>query len=208
TDLQVKVRGFRVELGEVEAALLRLPGIHGAAADVRGGTVAAYVVASAQIDEDEVRAALAATLPEHMVPSSILTVDALPLTPNGKLDRAALPDPRPASSRERAALETETERALAALWTELLGVEDVGAEDSFFALGGHSLLAMQLMSRVRLAMEVELPLRTLFEAPRLRALAAQVDALRDEMLAAQLGELDEAELDALLAAAETGGQEG
>ncbi len=208
TDLQVKVRGFRVELGEVEAALLRLPGIHGAAADVRGGTVAAYVVASAEIDEDAVRAALAATLPEHMVPSAVVAVDALPLTPNGKLDRAALPDPQHASAGERAALETETERALAALWTELLGVEDVGAEDSFFALGGHSLLAMQLMSRVRVGMEVELPLRTLFEAPRLRALAARVDALRDEMLAAQLGELDEAELDALLAAAESGGQDG
>jgi amino acid adenylation domain-containing protein len=204
-DLQVKVRGFRVELGEVEAALLRFPGVRGAAADVRGGALAAYVVASAGIDADAVRAALAETLPEHMVPSAVVVVDALPLTPNGKLDRAALPDPRPSSTEAHAAPETETERELAALWTELLGVEGIGAEDSFFALGGHSLLAMQLMSRVRQAMEIELPLRTLFEAPRLRALAARVDALRDEMLAARLGELDEAELDALLAAAETAG---
>ena len=204
-DLQVKVRGFRVELGEVEAALLRHPGIRGAAADVRGGALAAYVVASAEIDVDALRAALAETLPEHMVPSAVVIIDALPLTPNGKLDRAALPDPRPASTEAHAAPETETERALAALWTELLGVDAVGAEDSFFALGGHSLLAMQLMSRVRQAMEIELPLRTLFEAPRLRALAARVDTLRDEALAAALGDLDEAELDALLAAAETAG---
>jgi amino acid adenylation domain-containing protein len=208
-DLQVKVRGFRVELGEVEAALLRLPGIRGAAADVRGGALAAYVVSSAEVDADAVRAALGEALPEHMVPSAVVTVDALPLTPNGKLDRAALPDPRPSSTRAHAAPETETERELAALWAELLGVDGVGAEDSFFALGGHSLLAMQLMSRVRQSMEIELPLRTLFEAPRLRALAARVDALRDELLAARLGELDEAELDALLAAAETaGGQDG
>jgi amino acid adenylation domain-containing protein len=202
-DLQVKVRGFRVELGEVEAALLRLPGICGAAVDVRGGALAAYVVASDGIDAEAVRAAVAKTLPEHMVPSAVAVVDALPLTPNGKLDRAALPDARPASTGVHVPPETETERELAALWTELLGVDTVGAEDSFFALGGHSLLAMQLVSRVRQATEIELPLRTLFEAPRLRAMAARVDALRDERLAARLGELDEAELDALLAAAET-----
>ncbi|HVH12738.1 MAG TPA: phosphopantetheine-binding protein, partial [Longimicrobium sp.] len=152
---------------------------------------------------DAIRATLGETLPEHMVPAAIVAVDVLPLTPNGKLDRTALPDPQITSADGRTAPETETERELAALWKDLLRVEDVGAEDSFFALGGHSLLAMQLVSRVRQSMEVELPLRTLFEAPRLRALAARVDALRDEILAAQLGELDDAELDALLAAADT-----
>jgi acyl carrier protein len=201
-DQQVKVRGFRVELGEVEAALLRLPGVRAAAADVRGGAIAAYVVASGDVDAGAADQALRRALPEHTVPSAILRIDALPLTANGKLDRAALPDPRHASAESKQPPETETEIELAALWSELLEVDEIGADDSFFALGGHSLRAMQLVSRVRQAMDVELPLRDVFEAPRLRAMAAAVDLLRDEALAAQLAELDPEELEALLAAAE------
>jgi amino acid adenylation domain-containing protein len=203
-DKQVKVRGFRVELGEVEAALLRLPGVRAAAADVRGGAMAAYVVAEGDVDADAAHQALSRTLPEHMVPAAIVRIDALPLTQNGKLDRAALPDPRQPSAEARERPETETEIELAALWSELLEVEaeEIGAEDSFFALGGHSLRAMQLVSRIRQAMDVELPLREVFEVPRLRAMAAAVDLLRDEALAAQLAELDPEELEALLAAAQ------
>jgi len=209
-DLQVKLRGVRVELGEVEAALLRLDGVRAVAADARGGVLAAYVVAPGGIDPAAARAALSRSLPEHLVPSAVVPMATLPLTPNGKLDRAALPDPHLPTAGDPVLPETETERALAGIWTELLDVDEVGAEDSFFALGGHSLRAMQLVSRVRERVEVELPLRAVFEAPRLRALAARIDALRDQALAGlaeELGALDEAALEALLGPAKPAGGE-
>ncbi|HEX6037550.1 amino acid adenylation domain-containing protein, partial [Longimicrobium sp.] len=190
TDFQVKVRGFRVEPGEIESALAALPSVAEAAVVAREDRLVAYVTArgGARLEPSGLREALVRTLPEHMVPAAFVVLDALPRTTSGKVDRRALPAPAEADGEARAAFAepaTETERALAAAWSEVLKVEGVGADDSFFALGGHSLRAMQLVSRVRAAIEVELPLRTIFEAPRLRDLAARVDALRHQARASE-----------------------
>ncbi|HEX7238835.1 MAG TPA: amino acid adenylation domain-containing protein, partial [Longimicrobiaceae bacterium] len=128
---------------------------------------------------EELREHLRARLPEHMVPPVLVPLDELPLTPNGKLDRRALPDPEP-GSRVRVHVEprTETEEILSGIWCGVLRVDRVGVRESFFSLGGHSLLAMRVVSRVRQALGVELPLRALFEATTVAALAERVDALR------------------------------
>ena len=185
-DHQVKVRGYRVELGEIEAALAAHPGVRAAAVALRelepgDERLVAYLVAppgAAAASPEELDAGLRERLPAYMVPSLYVVLDALPLNRNGKVDRSALPDPGRAARRRSgggAPLSTAGERALAELWVELLHVDGVGAEDDFFDLGGHSLLATQLISRVRRRFEVELPLRSLFEAPRLRDLAARID---------------------------------
>jgi amino acid adenylation domain-containing protein len=186
-DAQVKVRGFRVEPGETEAALQRLSGVREAAVQAREDVpgemrLVAYVVAAGgAADAAPLRAALRDTLPEYMVPGAFVFLDALPVLPNGKLDRAALPAPEgTASGVEYVEPRTETERGVAEIWADVLGVERVGAHDDFFALGGHSLLATRLISRVRGAFGVELPLRAVFEAPTVEGLAARVEALRRE----------------------------
>ncbi|MFL5537701.1 MAG: AMP-binding enzyme, partial [Longimicrobiaceae bacterium] len=201
TDTQVKVRGYRVEPGEVEAALRAHPGVHDAAVGARpdpAGTrrlVAWVVPASAQgMDPAALRGWLAARLPEWMVPAAWVVVDALPITPNGKLDRAALPDPdghAHAAAAEYVEPSTDTERELAAVWREVLQVERVGAGDAFFALGGHSLLAMQLASRVHQQLGVELPLPAFFDHPRLADMAARIDEAREAELATLLAEVEE-----------------
>ncbi|MEU3624240.1 hypothetical protein BS329_35280 [Amycolatopsis coloradensis] len=178
-DHQVKLRGFRVEPGEVEAALAALPGIRRAAVAAHGlGTQAAaltaYVVGEPVGD---VRAALAAVLPAHLVPSRVVRLDALPSTPNGKLDRNALPaagGARPELDNAYVAPAAGTETVLAAIWSELLGVDRVGTHDDFFALGGHSLLATQLVARVRRELGADLALRTLFDSPTISALAREL----------------------------------
>jgi amino acid adenylation domain-containing protein len=177
-DEQVKIRGFRIELGEIEAALLSHGGLREVAAIVREDVpgekrIVAYLVGEA--DAESLRAHLRTRLPEYMVPSAFVQVDALPLTPNGKLDRKALPAPDYASD---AYVEprTPTEQALSAIWRDVLQVERVGAMDNFFELGGHSLLATRMMARIRRDMGVELPLRAVFEAPVLADLAVRVDA--------------------------------
>ena len=207
-DRQLKVRGFRIEPGEVEAALAAHPSVRAAVVDARGQGAArrlvAWVVptdASAEARENgavsasapsqrahalthprtvvsaaELREHLSRTLPEHMVPSAFVAVDALPLTPNGKVDRAALPAPQAADSGPARPL-TPTEEMIAGIWAELLGAQRVGPDDGFFDLGGHSLPASQVVARIRGAFGVELPLRALFESPRLAELAARVDAL-------------------------------
>ncbi len=181
-DHQVKVRGFRIEPGEIEVALCRHPAVGEAAVlavSVTGEpTLVAYV---APASDQEVPSAsdlarwLRDSLPAFMVPSVFVPLAALPRTTNGKLDRAALPAPAPAA-RRLAAPQTATEELLAQIWAEILGVETVGAEDSFFELGGHSLLAARLMSRIRTAFGRDFPLRELFEAPTVRALAACLEA--------------------------------
>ncbi|HEX5870735.1 MAG TPA: condensation domain-containing protein, partial [Longimicrobium sp.] len=178
-DFQVKLRGNRVELGEVESALLRIASVREAAAVVRGDALAAFVVAAegAEIDPAALRDALRVELPEFMVPSTIVRLDALPLNDNGKVNRKALPDPEPAAATAGEAPVTETERALAAIWAELLG-RPVSRSDGFFDLGGHSLLAMQLLARLRRTFDIDVPIRAVFEASSLREMAARIGSVR------------------------------
>ncbi|MFE6286377.1 amino acid adenylation domain-containing protein [Streptomyces sp. NPDC057877] len=174
TDHQVKLRGQRVELGEIEAALAARPGVDGACALVHQDRLVGYVTGTA--DPAAVRAALARELPEHMVPAAVIPLDAFPLSPNGKLDRRELPAPvfagdegarRPANAREA---------ALTRLFAEVLDVERAGPDEAFFDLGGTSLLAVRLVTRVREEFGVELTIGSLFEAPTPAALATRLDA--------------------------------
>ncbi|MEW2546247.1 amino acid adenylation domain-containing protein [Streptomyces sp. NPDC047002] len=179
SDRQVKVRGHRVETGEIESALRALPGVAAAAVALvapDGGheRLSAYLVPHPGGERPEpaaVRAALAATLPEHMVPTAYAVVDRLPLTPNGKLDTGRLPAARPLAPAG-AAPRTQDERRMCALFADVLGTRPPGRDDNFFLLGGHSLLATRLIGRVRAAFGVELPVRTLFETPTPAGLAA------------------------------------
>jgi amino acid adenylation domain-containing protein len=185
-DHQVKLRGFRVELGEVEAALAGLAGVRQALALVRPSPagdprLVAWTIPEEGATPDAVglRAALRRALPGHMVPGEIVILSAWPLTPNGKIDRAALPAPTwGAGHVADEPPRTPTEELLAAVWREVLGVPKVARGDGFFALGGHSLLATRVVSRIRAVLGVEVPLRELFDAPTLEALAARIDAER------------------------------
>ncbi|HEY7511066.1 MAG TPA: amino acid adenylation domain-containing protein, partial [Vicinamibacteria bacterium] len=183
-DFQVKVRGFRIELGEVEAALLAHPAVMDAvvvAREDRPGDqrLVAYLVGPAPAGE--LRRHLLGRLPEYMVPSAFVTLPALPLSPNGKVDRRALPAPGDGGLAPRGGvLRTPSEEALAAIWEGVLRRAPVGPDDNFFELGGHSLLATQVIAQVRKTLGAELPLRAMFEAPTVRALAARVDAARRE----------------------------
>ncbi|HEX2187823.1 MAG TPA: condensation domain-containing protein, partial [Longimicrobiaceae bacterium] len=182
TDAQVKVRGFRIEPGEVEARLGEHPGVCEAVVlareDAPGETrLVAYVVGGA--DAEALREHLRRSLPEYMVPGAFVMLDRLPLTPNGKLHREALPASEATAGEARhVGPRTPVEEVLAGIWAEVLRLERVGVAESFFDLGGHSLLAMQVVSRVREVFDVELPVRALFEAPSVAELAERVEALR------------------------------
>ena len=195
-DRQVKVRGFRVEPGEVECALLAVPGVREAAVALRGEgaerRLVAYAVPEpgAPLSPGAVRDALRERLPEHMLPDAVVPLDALPLTPNGKVDRDALPEPAFAPAGAYVAPRTPAEEVVAAAWTELLGVERVGVDDDFFALGGHSLLATRLVTRLRELFRVEVPLRAVFEAPTVAGLAARVTAAEGTPVLPQIGAAD------------------
>jgi amino acid adenylation domain-containing protein/non-ribosomal peptide synthase protein (TIGR01720 family) len=186
SDSQVKVRGHRVELGEVEAALNALPGVREAVVlareDRRTGEprLAAYLLAPAgeAADPRWLRQALGERLPEPMIPADFVAVEAWPLTSTGKIDRQALPEPpavRPAPRGVDGEPGTPLEELLCGLWAEVLGLERVGVDDDFFALGGHSLLATQLLSRIRQVGAVEMPLRAVFEAPTAAAMAGRLE---------------------------------
>jgi amino acid adenylation domain-containing protein len=183
-DEQVKVRGFRIEPGEIEARLAEHPAVREAVVLVREDApgdrrLVAYVVGDAAAGADVLRAHLSERLPEYMVPSAFMVLESLPLTPNGKLDRRALPAPDFASAQGRyVAPRTPVEEVLAESWAEVLRVERVGVEESFFALGGHSLLATRVVSRIREVFGVEVPLRALFEGPTVASLAGRVEEMR------------------------------
>jgi amino acid adenylation domain-containing protein len=186
-DLQVKVRGFRIETGEIESVLMEHPAVAKAAVVLRqdtavGATLAAYLVprGDAATPAAELFALLRSRLPEYMVPASITCLTELPLTANGKLNRRALPSPLPLSEAQRpfVAPRSDSEAAIAAIWSTLLGRHAVSVHDDFFQLGGHSLLAARGAAMVRAAFAVSLPLADLFEHPTVERLAAAVDRLR------------------------------
>ena len=179
-DFQVKIRGFRIELGEIEARLLEHAGVREAVVLAREDSagdkrLVAYYTGGEELGAEALRAHLAASLPDYMVPAAYVRLDALPLTPNGKLDRKALPAPDGAAyaSRRYEAPRGEVEETLARLWAELLKVERVGRHDNFFELGGHSLLAAQLVGALR-QNGMEVSLRQLFAHPTIEGIAYQI----------------------------------
>jgi amino acid adenylation domain-containing protein len=210
-DFQVKIRGFRVEVAEVEGALLSLPTVQEAvvvAREDRPGErrLVAYLVPTARPAPtvSALRQALAATVPDYMVPAAFVVVDTLPKTPGGKVDRPALPAPgraRPALDQPLVAPRTPVEAAVGAIWREVLGLDEVGMHDNFFDLGGHSLAVSQVIARVTETFHVDLPMRILFEAPTVADLAAAIadrlaqglDRNTRERLLAELDGLSEAE---------------
>jgi acyl carrier protein len=183
-DNQVKVRGYRIELGEVEAVLEAHPKVREAVAAVRQGQdgekrLFGYVVKEGEEApaEWELRKYMRELVPDFMVPSEFIVMEEMPLTVNGKVDRSALPerDGRLRQQEHQAvAARNETEEALAAVWREALGVNEVGVTDSFFDLGGHSLLGIQLIAKVTERFGVELPLSSLFESPTIEGLAESI----------------------------------
>jgi amino acid adenylation domain-containing protein len=184
-DHQVKIRGFRIELGEVESALNQHPSIRESIVLARervpgDKNLVAYVVAKqgAAPTTSDLRSFVKQKLPEWMVPSVFVLLDALPITPNGKVDRKSLPTAgpqRPELTQRYAEPRTPVEELLAEIWAEILKLESVGIHDNFFELGGHSLLAMQIVSRLRERLRIDLPLRALFEAPTVVELAARIE---------------------------------
>ena len=182
-DHQIKLRGFRIELGEIESVLSKHSGVRQclvmACQDEMGTTrLVAYFVAQEGADpsSDELAGHLKQSLPEYMIPSAFLVLDAFPLTPNGKIDRKRLPAPdyQQNAGEGYVAPRTPTEEKVAAIWAEVLHLDRVGATDDFFAIGGHSLLAAQVISRLRQALEIEIPLKAMFESPKLEVLAARI----------------------------------
>jgi acyl carrier protein len=203
-DHQVKIRGFRIELGEIEAAIKQHSAVRDTVVVVQENDSGDKQLVGYVVEErgsgpaaDELRNVLRQKLPDYMIPGAIVIVDAFPLTPNGKLDRNALPRP----DREGSASETyepprtPAEETMAKIWADVLKVERVGVHDNFFDLGGHSLLATKVISRVRATFHIDLPLRSLFQAPTVAGLVAiitedQAKSLDDEALDRMLTELE------------------
>jgi acyl carrier protein len=199
-DHQVKLRGFRIELGEIEAALLAHAALKSCVVIGREDSspasgrpdqrLVAYLVPApgAALDQEALRAALRTTLPDYMIPSHFITLDALPLTPNGKIDRRALPAPTVAPG-ERVIVPPQTpfEEIVAEVWSEVLTVDPISIHDNFFSLGGHSLLATQVMWRIRERFDLTLPVRVIFQQPTIAGLASCVE----EAVLAELAELDD-----------------
>jgi acyl carrier protein len=192
-DNQVKIRGFRIELGEIEAVLAQHPAVRNTVVLAREDpstvlgtclsaslrTLVAYVVSNQELSlsTSELLSFLKEKLPDYMIPSAFVMLDTLPLTPNGKVDRGALPAPdqsRPEQEVPFVPPHTPTEKTIAEIWAQVLKLDKVGIYDNFFDLGGHSLLATQVVSRIRSAFNLELPLRSLFEKPTVAGLAEAI----------------------------------
>lgn len=205
-DHQVKVRGFRIELGEIESQLNQHPTINNAIVTTQQDSSDSSFLVGYFITEkpeasptgNDLREHLIQTLPDYMIPNAFIQLDAFPLTPNGKIDRKALPAPgRKQLQSEKGVVppRNEFEEILAEVWEEVLPIDPIGIYDNFFNLGGHSLLATQVVSRIRDRFEIELPVRTLFEAPTIAELSLRVE----QILIAEIEALDEAETNELLA---------
>ncbi len=193
-DEQVKVRGYRIELGEIESQLLKYEPVQAAVVVAREAReegsgnkyLCAYIVAEQELNVSDLRKHLAKELPEYMIPSYFVPLEKIPLTSNGKVDKKELPAPD-GSLHAAAAYEApgnNTEEVLAIIWQELLGIDQVGVHDNFFHLGGHSLKATVLVSRIHKAMDVEVPLREVFQRPTIRELAEYIDGARKNIYAA------------------------
>jgi len=204
-DFQVKIRGMRVELGEIEVELKQHPAVREAAVILakqgQESRLAAYVVFQPEqaVDSKQMREFLHERLPEHMLPSSFVVLDAFPLTPSGKIDRRALPEPGKdlGLNEGYVAPRTDLEEVLAGIFSEVLQLERVGVFDDFFALGGHSLLATQISSRIRECLHTELSVRKIFEEPTIGGLAramlgSEIDQGRIEHNAKLLVEISRA----------------
>jgi acyl carrier protein len=184
-DLQVKIRGFRIELGDIEAALLQYPQIREVTVDVyevspTDKRLVAYLIpqSDAVPTLSELRDFLKSKLPEYMVPSFFMFLDALPLTPNGKLDRNALPEPdmnRQVLDTDFIAPSSPVEKLLAEIWSKVLNINRIGTHDNFFELGGQSLLATQVLIRVGEQLSMDIPLTALFEKPTIAELAKLIE---------------------------------
>ncbi|MDF2723024.1 MAG: diguanylate cyclase, partial [Paenibacillus sp.] len=180
-DHQIKIRGFRIEISEIEAVLSRYPGLIQGAVVVREDQpgdkrLVAYFVANEAVDVAALRDHMAAELPDYMVPSAFVAMEQFPQTPNGKLDRKALPAPHYSAGSAGRGARTPQEEMLCELFAEILGLPKVGIDDDFFELGGHSLLAGRLVSRIREALQVELGIASLFEAPTVAGIAKRIDS--------------------------------
>ncbi len=199
-DHQVKMRGFRIELGDIEAALLRQPGVREcvvvARDDGTGAKCLVAYVAPANLQGPPLRAALDLALPAYMIPSAFVSLAALPLTPNGKIDRSALPAPEArVAAAQYVGPRTSGEALLCRVWCDVLRLERVGIHDNFFELGGHSLLATQVVSRIFRQIALDLPVRALFDAPTVALLAerlaiAQLNSANGDELMSLLSEVE------------------
>jgi amino acid adenylation domain-containing protein len=235
SDYQVKIRGFRVELGEIERALAAHPAVREVVAVAREtGTRDKVIVAYLSPEQEkqdwalsgsDLRKYLQAKLPEYMIPSAYVLLEKMPLTPNGKLDQRALPPPEYEAEQEYLSPRTEIERGLVAVFSEVLGRERVGVNDNFFELGGHSLLATQALTRITEKFKVEVPFKRLFETPTVGGLAEaiserlgeEVELIKPitrisrpvyETLLADLDQLTDQEVEALLVDYAIQGEEG
>ena len=191
-DNQVKIRGFRIELGEIETLLISHPQISEAVVidsdDIPGSKrLVAYIVetfSGTSLPQSQLRSFLKQKLPDYMIPSAFVVLDALPLTPNGKVDRRGLPKPdtnRPDSEADYVAPQTDVERTIAAVWEEVLHLENISIHDNFFEIGGHSLLATQIISRLRQILQMDLSIRTLFTAPTIASFAEYCETIQGKL---------------------------
>src|SRR5258708_6924318 len=192
-DEQIKLRGIRIEPGEVRTALCRHSAVRDAAVVVQPGSeenlrLAAYVVCDGEsATAADLRSYLADILPDYMVPSVVILLPALPLTVHGKVDYSALPEPGSLvylNAQQYAPPRSQREELLAAIWAEILGTERIGVYDSFFELGGHSIVAVQMISRIREMFGVEVPVRLFFDSPTIAGLAHSMDTVSSSEMAA------------------------